>query len=90
MNLLRANSREPDRLEGDVYALVASNEAGANRLKRMMEEYRIADLDALSRHISGGKRQIDARGDREAAERLVDQCRCASTASTRRSTWSRR
>jgi N-methylhydantoinase B len=51
MNLLRANSREPDRLEGDIYALVASNEAGANRLKRMMEEYRISDLGALSTHI---------------------------------------
>jgi N-methylhydantoinase B len=51
MNLLRANSREPDRLEGDIYALVASNDAGANRLIRMMEEYRIGDLNALSEHI---------------------------------------
>jgi len=51
MKLLRANSREPDRLEGDVYALLASNEAGANRLTRMMEEYKIADLGALSEHI---------------------------------------
>jgi N-methylhydantoinase B len=51
MNLLRANSREPDRLEGDIYALVASNEAGANRLIRMMEEYKLADLNALSEHI---------------------------------------
>src|SRR5262249_56369228 len=51
MNLLRANSREPDRLEGDVYALLASNEAGARRLLRMMEEYKIANLDALSAHI---------------------------------------
>jgi N-methylhydantoinase B len=51
MNLLRANSREPDRLEGDIYALVASNDAGANRLIRMMEEYKIADLDTLSEHI---------------------------------------
>jgi N-methylhydantoinase B len=51
MNLLRANSREPDRLEGDIYALVASNDAGANRLVRMMEEYKIGDLDTLSEHI---------------------------------------
>jgi N-methylhydantoinase B len=51
MNLLRANSREPDRLEGDIYALVASNDAGANRLIRMMEEYKIGDLNALSEHI---------------------------------------
>ncbi|MCC6888718.1 MAG: hydantoinase B/oxoprolinase family protein [Hyphomicrobiales bacterium] len=51
MNLLRANSREPDRLEGDVYALVASNDAGAGRLLRMMEEYGIESLDGLSEHI---------------------------------------
>jgi N-methylhydantoinase B len=51
INLMRANSREPDRLEGDVYALMASNLAGAERLKRMLEEYRIRDLDALSTHI---------------------------------------
>jgi N-methylhydantoinase B len=51
IKLMRANSREPDRLEGDVYALMASNQAGIGRLKRMMDEYRIRDLDALSAHI---------------------------------------
>lgn len=51
IDLMRANSREPDRLEGDVYALVASNEAGANRLVRMMEEYALDDLSTLSEHI---------------------------------------
>jgi N-methylhydantoinase B len=51
INLMRANSREPDRLEGDVYALVASNEAGASRLIRMMAEYQIDNLDALSTYI---------------------------------------
>ena len=51
MHLIRANSREPDRLEGDIYALVASNETGAERLKRMMEEYRLSDLKGLSEYI---------------------------------------
>ena len=51
MNLMRANSREPDRLEGDVYALISSNEAGAARLKRMMDEYETTDISALSAHI---------------------------------------
>ncbi len=51
MNLLRANSREPERLEGDIYALVASNETGGTRLVKMMEEYRLEDLDLLSEHI---------------------------------------
>ena len=51
MKLMRANSREPDRLEGDVYALIASNEAGAERLTRMMDEYEMADISALSTYI---------------------------------------
>ena len=51
MTLARANSREPDKLEGDIHALVASNETGAARLTRMMQEYGLASLDALSAHI---------------------------------------
>ncbi len=51
MKLLCANSREPEKLEGDVYALIASNEAGGKQLKSMMEEYKLATLDDLSDHI---------------------------------------
>jgi N-methylhydantoinase B len=51
MKLARANSREPDKLEGDIHALVASNETGAARLTRMMDEYGLDTLDALSAHI---------------------------------------
>ncbi len=51
MAMLKANSREPERLEGDVYALIASNDAGGNRLIKMMREYQIENLDALSEHI---------------------------------------
>ena len=51
MKLVRANSREPDKLEGDIYALVASNEAGAKRLTGMMHEYGLATLDSLAEHI---------------------------------------
>lgn len=51
INLMRANSREPDCLEGDVYALVACNETGANRLARMMDEYALDEIDGLSDYI---------------------------------------
>jgi len=51
MKLLCANSREPEKLEGDVYALIASNEAGGKQLSSMMEEYKLASLDQLSDHI---------------------------------------
>jgi N-methylhydantoinase B len=51
MKLIRANSREADRLEGDIYALVASNETGVDRLRRTMSEYGLSDLDTLGAHI---------------------------------------
>jgi N-methylhydantoinase B len=51
LDIMRANSREPDKLEGDVYALVACNEAGCDRLGKMMDEYGLADITALSDHI---------------------------------------
>ena len=51
MKLLCANSREPEKLEGDVYALIASNEAGGKQLSSMMEEYKLGSLDDLSDHI---------------------------------------
>lgn len=51
MQILLANSREPEKLEGDVYALIASNEAGGKRLTSMMDEYRLETIDELSQHI---------------------------------------
>jgi N-methylhydantoinase B len=62
MKLLCANSREPEKLEGDVYALIASNEAGGKQLSSMMEEYKLASLDELSDHIliSSDKSMRDA------------------------------
>jgi N-methylhydantoinase B len=51
IELMRANSREPDALEGDVHALIASNERGASRLGLMLDEYGLADLEGLSAFI---------------------------------------
>lgn len=51
MRLLLANSREPEKLEGDVYALIASNEAGGKRLIKMMDEYKLDTIDDLAAHI---------------------------------------
>ena len=51
IQIARANSREPDKLEGDIHALVASNETGAAQLRRMMNEYGLSDIEELSAHI---------------------------------------
>jgi len=48
---LRANSRRPAELEGDVYSLCACNEAGIKRLIAMMEEYGLDSIDPLAEAI---------------------------------------
>jgi N-methylhydantoinase B len=49
--LLRANVREPDQVEGDLHSLVASNQAGADRLSAMLEEFDLADLEEVGDRI---------------------------------------
>ncbi len=51
VDIIRHNVREPVQVVGDIYSLAGCNEVGARRLLRMMDEFGIADLDALRDHI---------------------------------------
>lgn len=51
LDIVKANSREPIANEGDIYALIACCEAGAERLVAMMREYGLDDLDALADYV---------------------------------------
>ncbi len=51
MEIIKANSREPIANEGDIYALIACCEAGAERLVQMMDEFGLDHLDPLADHI---------------------------------------
>jgi N-methylhydantoinase B len=51
MEIVKANSREPIANEGDIYALIACCEAGAERLSGMMAEFGIDLLDDLADYI---------------------------------------
>ncbi|WP_244222509.1 hydantoinase B/oxoprolinase family protein, partial [Corallococcus praedator] len=55
--MLRVNTREPDQVVGDVFALAACNEIGRRRLLAMMAEYGLADLDALAASILDASRE---------------------------------
>jgi len=50
-DILRAGTRTPAELEGDVYSLCACNDAGARRLVEMMDEYGMESLDDLAASI---------------------------------------
>jgi N-methylhydantoinase B len=50
-DFIRAGSRLPVELEGDIYSLCACNDAGARRLGEMMDEFDMDGLDALAGFI---------------------------------------
>jgi N-methylhydantoinase B len=50
-DFIRAGSRTPVELEGDVYSLCACNDAGAKRLIEMMDEFAMDSLDPLAEYI---------------------------------------
>ncbi|MDW8315443.1 MAG: hydantoinase B/oxoprolinase family protein [Rhodovarius sp.] len=55
-DFIRAGSRTPVELEGDIYSLCACNDAGARRLSEMLEEYRLEGLEELAEHIFASSR----------------------------------
>ncbi len=50
-DFIRAGSRLPVELEGDVYSLCACNDAGAKRLVEMMDEFGMDSLEPLAEFI---------------------------------------
>ncbi|SHG89825.1 hydantoinase B/oxoprolinase family protein [Pollutimonas bauzanensis] len=49
--IVRANVREPEQVEGDLFALVACNEVGGRRLLTMLDEFSLASLEDLGGFI---------------------------------------
>ena len=62
LEIVKANSREPVANEGDIYALIACCEAGADRVIQMMTDFGLDSLGTLSDYIISTSRQgtIDA------------------------------
>jgi N-methylhydantoinase B len=56
-DFIRAGSRLPVELEGDVYSLCACNDAGAKRLGQMMDEFAMTGLDPLAGFIFESSRR---------------------------------
>ena len=51
IQFVRANTRAPDQVVGDIYSLAACNEAGERRLQTMLDEFEINDIKYLSDFI---------------------------------------
>jgi N-methylhydantoinase B len=48
---IRSNVRTPDEVIGDIYAQISAGEIGANRLRQLLEEFELADIEGLSDEI---------------------------------------
>lgn len=57
LKIVRANVKEPIQVEGDIFALVACNDIGGARLQKIMEEYRLPDLEAVGAEILARSKQ---------------------------------
>ncbi len=49
--LIRTNVRTPDETMGDIYAQVAGNQVGARSLLRLMDEFDLAEIDAVAAEV---------------------------------------
>ena len=56
-DFLRAGTRLPVELEGDVYSLCACNDAGSRRLVQMLDEFKLDGIDALAEFIFDSSRR---------------------------------
>jgi N-methylhydantoinase B len=51
LRIVRANVRAPFEVVGDLYAQAGSNEVGGARLREMMDEFDLADIESLSDEV---------------------------------------
>ena len=62
IRLIRANVRDPDVAQGDLYSLAACNRTGCERLAAMMAEFGLDSLDPLAEMVvSASRRAMLAR-----------------------------
>ncbi|MCE2399189.1 MAG: hydantoinase B/oxoprolinase family protein [Gemmatimonadetes bacterium] len=61
IRMVRANVRDPDVAEGDLYSLVACNRTGGERLSAMMREFGLGSLDELAEAIVATSRRAMLR-----------------------------
>ena len=57
IRLIRANVRDPDVAQGDLYSLAACNRTGCERLAAMMAEFDLDSLDPLAEMIVSASRR---------------------------------
>jgi N-methylhydantoinase B len=68
LDVILANSRSPVEVRGDILSLISANDTGARRLIDMMQEFGLATLEPLAKHILAQSE----KGAREAIRALPE------------------
>ena len=84
-DFIRAGSRLPVELEGDIYSLCACNDAGAQRLVEMMDEFEMDSLDPLAGFIFDSSHRATLAEIARLPQRHVSAARSGPTAMRSRS-----
>ena len=69
--IVRANVREPEQVVGDLYSLASGNDVGARRLRVLMREAGLGDLDRAGRPYHFHLTPDNAGGHRASTIRCV-------------------
>ena len=51
IEIIRTNVRQPDETIGDIYAQISSNEVGADRLRSLLDEFDLPDVEEIADEI---------------------------------------
>ncbi len=51
MEVIKANTRLPMEVEGDIYSLINSNEIGMRGIRALLQEFGLPDIGALADHV---------------------------------------
>ncbi len=51
LEIIRTNVRQPDETIGDIYAQISSNEVGADRLRSLLDEFDLPDVEEIADEI---------------------------------------
>ena len=57
LDIIRTNVREPQQVIGDIFSFAASNDIGSKRLRDMMQEFKLENLDTLAEFIIENSRK---------------------------------
>ena len=61
IDFVHYNCRESKQVEGDIYALANCNDVGSDRLRAMMVQYKIEDLNELAETIIESTRRLESQ-----------------------------